>query len=366
MIQEGHLQTFELQLETKSPVFIGNGKSYTKKEYLFDPKRNIVSFLDEQKFFTYLVQHNLVDAYEKFILGNTGDKLFPFLTEICKVPKGDIPLFVRCRIDVADALDDDHTLKEIQQLIRNPKGQVYIPGSSIKGALRTALLKASLLKNPPKNPDPQLPFDKHGSFEEDYFHTLSLKKIRDRDTGQMMVDITNPLNSIMQGIRVSDSLPIPEEKLCLTRKIDEFPDNTYNSINICRECIQPGTTINCTLTLDQSILQDRLTVAQIRSAIADASQHYQTSVLRHYPHLHNYMNSKTILLGGGVGFQSKTVTDPYYGQNALDVTSKILGNAFRKHHHERDAAEGVSPRACKQTDFQGAAYPFGVCEVTIR
>ena len=68
MIQQGHLQVFELQLETKSPVFIGNGKSYTKKEYLFDPKRKIVSFLDEQKFFTYLVRHGLVDDYENFIL----------------------------------------------------------------------------------------------------------------------------------------------------------------------------------------------------------------------------------------------------------------------------------------------------------
>ena len=104
----------------------------------------------------------------------------------------------------------------------------------------------------------------------------------------------------------------------------------------------------------------------LREAIAAASQSYQDSVLPHYPQASNYMNSRTLLLGGGVGFQSKTVTEPYYGQNALDVTSKLLGNAFRKHHHERDAAQGISPRALKQTDLNGAAYPFGVCEVTIR
>ena len=355
MIQQGHLQVFELRLETKSPVFIGNGKSYTKKEYLFDPKRKIVSFLDEQKFFTYLVRHGLVDDYENFILRDAGKNLFSFLKNDCRVSREDMEAFIRCRIDAADALDEDHTLKEIQQFIRNPAGQVYIPGSSIKGALRTALLKAILLKNPPKNPDPQLPFDRKASFEPTYFHTLSLKP-----------EQQNPLNSILQGVRISDSAPISDRQLALTRKIDEFPDETYNSINICRECIRPGTVATCTLTLDQSVLRNEQYVDTLREAIAAASQFYQDSVLRHYPQASNYMNSRTLLLGGGVGFQSKTVTEPYYGQNALDVTSKLLGNAFRKHHHERDAAQGISPRALKQTDLNGAAYPFGVCEVTIR
>lgn len=36
-------------------------------------------------------------------------------------------------------------------------------------------------------------------------------------------------------------------QLALTRKTDEFPDETYNSINICRECIRSGTRICCTL-----------------------------------------------------------------------------------------------------------------------
>lgn len=356
MIQQGHLQVFELQLETKSPLFIGNGKSYTKKEYLFDPKRKIVSFLDEQKFFTYLVRHGLTDDYERFILRDVGKNLFSFLQNDCRVSREDMEALIRCRIDAADALDEDHTLKEIQQFVRNPAGQVYVPGSSIKGALRTALLKALLLKNPPKNPDPQIPFDRKASFEPAYFHTLSLKP-----------DRQNPLNSILQGVvRISDSAPISDRQLALSRKIDEFPDETYNSINICRECIRPGTRICCTLTLDQSILHDEKYVDTIREAIAKTSQFYQVSVLRHYPQASNYMNSKTLLLGGGVGFQSKTVTEPYYGQNALDVTSKILSNAFRKHHHERDVEEGISPRALKQTDFNSASYPFGVCEVTIR
>lgn len=361
MRQEGHLQVFDLILKTKSPVFIGCGKSYTKKEYLFDPKRHIVSFLDERAMFTYLAEHNLADSYESYMLGNMGRNLWDFLVNICKIPTSQINHWTRCRIDAGDALDDDHTLKEIQRFVRNGNDEIYVPGSSIKGALRTVLLKSMLLQSAPKNPDPYLPFIRNGSFEEDYFHTLSLKKGRNQN-----VQVDNPLNSILQGVRVSDSLPIPASSLCLTRKIDVFTDDSYNQINICRECIKPGVLIRCTVTLDQSVLRGSITKEGIELAIAAVSDHYQKTVTKRYPNASNYMNPRTILLGGGIGFQSKTVTDPYYGAKALDITSEILGKAFPKHNHKKDIAEGISPRALKETDFNGAAYSYGVCEVLIQ
>lgn len=354
MTEQNHLQVFSLTLRTKSPVFIGNGCSATKKEYLFNSRSNMVSFPDEGKLFDFLVSRNLVDAYEAFMVRDTDRDLFSFLKRNAVAPP-EIEAFTRYKVDAADALDDDHALKEIQRFTRNAAGQIYVPGSSIKGALRTVLLKAMLLEKPPHAPSRDVLYDKRQNIESAYFHTLSLKQ-----------EQSNPLNSILQGVRVSDSLPIPDRALCITRKIDEFPDNTYNSINVCRECIRPGTIITGTITLDQSILQGKLTVDSICQAIAAASRHYQETVLSHYPQVQNYMNCKTILLGGGVGFQSKTVTELYFRKDALSVTSDVLNRSFPKHHHERDASEGISPRALKQTDFQNAAYPYGVCEVTLR
>lgn len=361
MKQEGHLQVFDLILETKGPVFIGCGKSYTKKEYLFDPRSNVVSFLDEQKFFRYLAEHHLADAYEDYILRGLSRNLHEFLRNYCNVKQADIHDWIRCRMDAGDALDDHHTLKEIQRFLRNGSNQIYVPGSSVKGALRTVLLKAMLLQSPPKKPDPELCFGGKGSLEEPYFHTLSLKKDKNQ-----VVQTQNPLNSILQGVRVSDSLPIPDSQLCLTRKIDEFMDETYNRINVCRECIRPGTRIYCTITLDQSVLRGMITKESMEKAIAEVSDYYQKTVTNRYPQASNYMNSRTLLLGGGVGFQSKTVTDPYYGEKALDFTAKVLDQAFREHHHKKDMVEGISPRALKQTDFSNATYPYGVCEVFIR
>ena len=36
MIHEGQLEVFDLTLTAKAPVFIGSGKSYVKKECLFN------------------------------------------------------------------------------------------------------------------------------------------------------------------------------------------------------------------------------------------------------------------------------------------------------------------------------------------
>lgn len=363
MRQEAHLQTFALTLKAKSPVFIGCGKSYTKKEYIFNPVNEKVSFLDENALFAYLAKYRLADAYEGYMLRGRGKDLRDFLQNTCRISQAQINKWIRCTVYAGDALDERHSLKEIQRFVRDSQGRVYVPGSSIKGALRTVLLKDELLHRPPQNPDKGVPFDKKkiDAFENPYFNTLTLKKDRDQ-----MPEINNPLNSIMQGIRISDSLPVADDRMCLASKLDVFPDGGQNTINICRECISPGTEIHCTMTLDQSILREQITMEDIVRAIAEVSEYHQATVNRHYPQAPNDMNSKTILLGGGVGFQSKTVTDPYYGEEALDVTAKIMRDKFDRHHHEKDKRDGISPRALKQTIYKGGAYSYGVCEVSIQ
>ena len=85
MIQQDHLQIFDLTLNVWAPLFVGNGSSYTKKEYMYNTRNGKVSFLDEQKFFSFLVVHDLVDKY-----GLSDQRLRHF----------------RCRTENADALSD--------------------------------------------------------------------------------------------------------------------------------------------------------------------------------------------------------------------------------------------------------------------
>ena len=48
MTQQDHLQMFDLILTAWSPLFIGNGNRYTKKEYLHNRLNGKVSFFDTQ------------------------------------------------------------------------------------------------------------------------------------------------------------------------------------------------------------------------------------------------------------------------------------------------------------------------------
>ena len=68
-----------------------------------------------------------------------------------------------------------------------------------------------------------------------------------------------------------------------------------------------------------------------------------------------------------MGFQSKTIIGAACPERELKLTAAILNDAFPKHNHKvRDLEEGISPRALKQTDYNRASYPYGVCEVYIQ
>ena len=43
MIQQDHLQIFDLTLNVWAPLFVGNGSSYTKKEYMYNTRNGKVS-----------------------------------------------------------------------------------------------------------------------------------------------------------------------------------------------------------------------------------------------------------------------------------------------------------------------------------
>lgn len=366
MIHEAQFEAFDLTLTAKAPVFIGNGKSYVKKEYVFLPSRvtgisqDQVMLLDEIKFFHLLLERRLADKYERFMLGPQTD-LYRFLTSECCLSLNDIRAVSRYSIYAADALDADHSLKEIHAFVRGADGQVYIPGGSVKGALRTALLTDMILSD--AAPHPALGDTRKGFPEGNYLHTLALKKDRDGRT------LNDAVNSILRGISVSDSLPVADSSMILAGKTDALVNGETHQINLCRECIHPGTVLHFKLTLDQSVLHQKITAASLKKSILTFDTYYETMYLRHFTaprHAATVSYTDTLLLGGGAGFFSKTLGYPYLGETeGLSFAVNALGRAFRKHRHEEDRKNGISPRAMKYALYQGQLYPYGLCEVSI-
>lgn len=368
MIREEHLEVYELTLTAKAPVFIGSGKSYVKKEYVFlkpndgRVQSEQVVLMDEKKLFPMLLERGLVDKYERFMLGSETN-LYRFLTSECGLKLSDIKAASRYVISASDALDSRHSLKEIYAFVRNAEGRVYVPGSSVKGALRTILLTDMLLRE--KLPRSEAEKKEKSIPEGKYLHTLKLK------TDRYGAAEDDPTNSILRGLSISDSLPIDDSAMMLGGKIDADINGNTHKINLCRECIKPGTKLRFKLTLDQSVLKGRISAESIAAAIRSFDKYYEGTYLSCFrtprdAAVLSYDN--VLLLGGGAGFLSKTLTYPYLGKrDGLRRSIEVFGSSrtAKNHHHEDDEACGISPRSMKYVSYGGKLYPYGLCEVTI-
>ena len=367
MTELEHLQVYDLVLTTLAPLYVGSGQRYTKKEYLYRAQSSEVSFLDRQKFFDFLARRNLVDAYEQFMLGPDSN-LYLFLTKDCGLLWSEIEPFIRCRVFAADALDGEHSLKEILAFQRDAWGRVFVPGSSVKGALRTAWLLNEILET--KDGPHWLPDGTSGrnaiSFpEEKYINRLRL-------------DEKNPksaVNSLFRGIMISDSGAIPDTSLMLADKLDAMPDGGTHSLNLCRECAAPGTKLRFRLTLDQSVLQGRISAGSLLQAVSRFDEYYRRTYLSAFtppPGTQAMPHTPYLVLGGGSGFFAKSLAYPYLGrEEGLTWTARQMKRMFpnrgkRNPHHEKDQREyGISPHTMKYTRYRQKLYHFGLCEVAI-
>lgn len=176
---------------------------------------------------------------------------------------------------------------------------------------------------------------------------------------------------MFQGIRLSDSLPVSDEAMMLAGKVDADIHGETHRINLCRECIRPGTELRFKLTLDRSVVDPAITGESLLGAIRRFDRFYESCWLKHFTPPRNAADvsyQDALLLGGGAGYPTKTLTYPYLGESAaLDEVISVLSQirAFQKHRHDRDREIGISPRTMKYAQYRGKLYPYGLCEVSI-
>ncbi len=355
----GQLQTFDLSLNTLGPVFIGDGEKIGKKEYIHDRQRGTASLFDEKKFFRLLTEKNLVDKYEAFMYGGEGE-LYDFLTCDCGLREPDWAPALRCSLKMGDNLDAARSANEISCFVRDARSRAYIPGSSVKGALRTVLLQQMILKDGRKRELQSSPKERGEVIpEERYLHKLKLKE----KTSDMV-------NSIMRGVRVSDSMPVGDDELCIASKYDCSTTGWMRRINTFRECLRPNVRLHFKLSLDQSILKGVITADSLMAAIDEFDGYYLDTYLSHFPVPRGMVNvdfENCIFLGGGSGFFSKSLLYPYLGkERGLKNTARMMQKTFSGHYHERDLEKGISPHMMKYTRYEGQVYPMGMCGVELK
>lgn len=129
----------KLEIEVITPLFIGNGEKYMPFEYIFD--RGFFNPINiEQLIETKLREGNRI--FYTRILDGLKDSNINLYT-LCQENRIDYKKFVRYSLTSPRLGSYD----EVHQYIKTG-GKVFIPGTSIKGALRSTLTKHALSAGP--------------------------------------------------------------------------------------------------------------------------------------------------------------------------------------------------------------------------
>ena len=142
------LKTYKLLLTVKGPVFIGSGKDISKKEYIYLPGKE-VQIMNIDKIYSLCEKNRLEKSYVDFLMNGYKEPLGQWL-EKKKVRPSEIEACIRYRLSNQDAQLERGKALQIMEFVKDSYGQPYVPGSSVKGMLRTILLTADILKHPQK------------------------------------------------------------------------------------------------------------------------------------------------------------------------------------------------------------------------
>ena len=400
---ENKYRHYTMRLTTLAPVFIGDGKKLRKKEYILKDtgKEIIVMIPDIKKLYQFLRRNKKEQIFSEFLKNPAQKDLRRWLEETAGIaiqPKMNLN-FVQYRFEIAKNPNvgsqknnkkqgSGSELKDIATFIKDSFGQPYIPGSSIKGMIRTALLAYELerakeqgnreiqdrLDEIRQKMEEEMPKDmKLGTKKQEYLkkvkrqtaeletlilHTLDKKKDKPKDA----------LNSVMKGLIIGDSKPIGTEHLMLAQKIDVATDGNERGLPIYREALKPGVEVQFEISLSQEFLysiEDIFKALEFFNQISNR-YFYQKFIDRENKDREN-KEPGTVYLGGGVGFLSKTVVYPAFREEGLGLVDKLfyntLGENYNTHKHQRDKDLGVSPHACKCTKYNGKTYNMGICKL---
>lgn len=378
------LKVYDLSLKVQGPVFVGSGYEIQKKEYLF-LNRNKVGIVDAEKLYLLAKRRHLEADLEQFMVKNTSEDLLHWIQQN-RIPTREIESCMKYVLNAGD-IQTEQEKKQMEQgkkqmergkmqimaCMADPYGNPYIPGSSIKGMLRTILLCADIIQYPEKYRTERINIKEDIStrcnrkcdrksvlsknieaIENKAFHTLRKGE-----------KVNDAVNDIMAGVIIGDSDVLERKDIILCQKWEHHIDGKEKTINLLRECIIPGTVIHAKMTIDQSICH--LTPEEILKAVEIFYNRYYDVFQSKFSGI-DRASDRTVFLGGGCGFVSKTMIYAMFeGREGVSIVKDIFEKTGvpRNHKHGEDVKKGVSPHVLKCTRYEGKEYMMGQCELSI-
>lgn len=373
-------QRFNLKVLT--PTFIGGNSenNLIKSQYIYNPKAQNVIIIDEKKFIHFLYERKLTRSYLSFIeLNNRRRNPEPLNTWFKKEKvSGEIGKLVKRVISSKNV--DGKTMNDIHCFQKDIYGNPFIPGSSIKGGIRTALACHVISKR-------QKEFDRQRNALRDLFFEKGYTNPREQKRSLKTINremeeqlFTYPLDRRTKikstaGLSIGDSSPFKATDLCLVQKEDYTHGKDYPfRMPVFRECLKPKSQTSFSITYDVLKSDQKLGYEEpldVLEALYTTSELLigKDGVFRVYKDLNTFLpqwdeTAGLLFLGGGAGFHTKTwliamFEDP---DERLLVMKNIMELQFPRKRHLSD--HPISPRTLKLANYEQKKYVMGLCELS--
>lgn len=371
----------EYRLTCISPVHIGSGETFKAFEYLYDRKNRQVGFIQEEKWQKMLLRHNLLQDFLA-LLKNTKSGYANLLDWLRRhnVPEKEIwDTVKRTALNKSDVSDSKNTLNDICVASSLADGSLYIPGSSIKGALRTGILYSILQR---KNLGEQLAREisnimENGNIKKDLSNLAKKKEKQLLDCRRPVEGKDDVWLKVLSGLVVGDAHLLKPVNSVILQKVDVSTGTAKNGyhmsehpISLFREFIPAGAEFSLRISLDKKLLSYcKLGSLQEILAYCRAYLH-QGLVLQQqvfgasYKGAFKEAQQADFSLGGGTGFLQKSIWYSLFSdeRQAEWYLKQLLDCNFRKHDH-RHQDRKISPRTLKLAVTGSQKQIMGLCRM---
>lgn len=135
-------KNYRITLKAEGPIHIGNGKQYGKKDYFLH--NGAITILDMVKFVSLLNAEQLKN-YCEFLEKDSQRGLQDFLSERKLSDVATKAKLYQVDINLSRARRGSYQYLDVFEFMKDAYGCPYVPGSSLKGMLRTMILTSIIL-----------------------------------------------------------------------------------------------------------------------------------------------------------------------------------------------------------------------------
>ncbi len=260
---------FKVALLCLGPVHIGNGQEVLKKEYISED--GYYYFPDLGKLYQMVLKKGpkVVNEFERMVTGHGLYSLEQFLNHYQIRERN----FGGYKVQISEK---NRSKGNVAQFIRDPYKCPYIPGSSLKGALRTVI-----------------------SYQQAWLGDEENK--------------LNKANQFYKGILVSDSKPLSNDDLIICNKWlwSKEKGGKPKSLNVYRESLKPKTIVHFNVTCygSEQIQVMRNLNQEIQNYYEKYYHYFLKNLKAEFIQDFRRKDLPYIYIGGGSGFWTKVLLE---------------------------------------------------------